>query len=223
MSKSKIKMIDSLLVEATKFGMTDDSTLFYAKEWLSDKIDGYRNTIINRMINEKANVDSCYQIIDCLKPECYGTECDVDEHKLEQKNDIWKVKLPDLLDVDRSIKYFGLSDLQTPYNHIDFFGLTVKKDRWDRKVRKYSRIGNDLFYHNFDGTRTFTLIAILAIPSQACSWDDENDYPFPKEREQQLELLVKKDLFQMLGIQLDHVDDTKDMAGIPQRKAEDGN
>jgi len=213
MAKSKVQIIDSLIQEVSKFKMTDDHALFNAREWLGDKLDGYRATVIKKIAQEKQLLESCYQLIECLTPECVVNECVIEGLTISADSGLWKVKIPELLDIDRAIKYFGLASLQVPYQKIDFSGLVSKDDRWGRKVRKYARIGNELYYHKFDGTRTLSLIAITASPSNVCGFMDTKTYPLPKESEMTLELLVKKDLYQMLGLPADDLNDANDNPG----------
>ena len=77
-------------------------------------------------------------------------------------------------------------------------------------MREFSRIGNTLYYQKFDGTRKLTLIGIFSKPSTICGFLDTDAYPLPMELEQQLELLVKKDLYTMLGIPTDILNDSAD-------------
>jgi len=86
------------------------------------------------------------------------------------------------------------------------------------KTIKYVRIGSTLYYQSCDGTKKFTLVGIFASPSIVCGFQDTSPYPIPKELEQQLELLVKKDLYQMLGIPTDMLNDAADNYQSPQPK-----
>lgn len=218
MAKSKLQIIDSLLQEVTKFKMTDDNALITSRQWLSDKIDSYRATVLKKAILERKKIPSAYQVVNCLEPECLGIECEIEGIQIKADADIWKVEIPELMDFSKSIKYFGLSDLQNPYDEVDIFGMSVRKNRFGRKIRNFTRVGNYIYYENFDGTRIFTLIGIMAYPSNVCGFQINDPYPLGIEYEQQLELLVKKDLFTMLGIPIDEFDDTKDMAGQPKQQ-----
>jgi hypothetical protein len=216
MAKSKIKIIDGLLEEVTKLSMTDDDALFTAREWLGDKLDSYRATVLRKYIADKRNdISGCYQKIDCLDPECLGIECDISGITINLKADLWKINIPELLSIRKAIKYFGPFDLQNPYTHVELFSLTNNESRWGRPIKEFARIGNVLYYQNFDKTRKYTLIGIFANPSSVCGFNDNDPYPLPKELEQQLELLIKKDLYQMLGIPVDYLDDGSD---VPQQK-----
>ena len=221
MAKSKTQFVDSLLQEVTKLSMTDDDALFTAKEWIGDKLDGYRATVLRKYIGDRRNdLNGCYQKIDCLDTKCLGIECEVQGVSLKLKADLWEVEIPELLSTNRAIKYFGTFDLQKPYQHVDLFALTNKEQRWGRPIREFTRIGDTLYYQNFDNTIKYTLIGIFASPSGVCGFNDNDPYPLPKELEQQLELLVKKDLYQMLGIPVDYLNDSSD---VPQQtQKEDG-
>ena len=211
MAKSKIQFVDSLMVEVTKLSMTDDDALFKANEWIGDKLDGYRATVLRKYIADKRNdLSGCYQKIDCLKPECLGVECEIDGIKLKMDADLWRVKIPELLSVGKAIKYFGTFDLKKAYSNTDLLALSSDKDRWGRVTRQYARIGNYLYYHDYNNSRFFSLIGIFSNPSGICGFNDNDPYPLPKELEQQLELLVKKDLYQMLGIPVDYLNDSSD-------------
>jgi len=215
MAKSKIQFVDSLMVEVTKLSMTDDDALVTARDWIGDKLDGYRATVLRKYISDKRNdLTACYQKIDCLTPECLGIECEIEGIELRLKSDLWKIKIPELLSIDRAIRYFGTFDLKHSYTHVDLSGLSNDQDRWGRVKRIFSRVGNYLYYTNFNSVRQFTLIGIFANPSGVSGFNDSNPYPLPKELEQQLELLVKKDLFQMLGIPVDYLSDSSD---VPQQ------
>ena len=211
MAKSKTRFVDSLMEEVTKLSMTDDDALFTAREWIGDKLDGYRATVLRKYIADKRNdLSGCYQKIDCLDAKCLGVECTIEGIELSLKSDLWEVKIPELLSVGKAIKYFGPFDLQNPYSYVDLFALTNNESRWGRPIKEFARIGDVLYYQNFDSTRKYTLIGIFSNPSGVCGFDDDKPYPLPKELEQQLELLVKKDLYQMLGIPVDYLNDSSD-------------
>lgn len=219
MARSRAQIVDSLLQEVSKFKMVDDNGLALAREWLGDKIDSYRATVIKRAIEEKKNIDSCYQIIPCLDVECVSYDCVIEGIEVKASTSLYKTKIPELLDIEGVIKFFGFHDMITPFTKNQFYELAQSQSRWGRPVRKYSRIGNELFWINYEGNRKMLLIAILANPLDACESDSTDVYPLGKEHEQTLELLVKKDLYQMLNIPVDNTNDTVDNQGaMPRQK-----
>jgi len=220
MAKSKKQFIDSIIQEVTKLQMTDDNAFIAAREWLGDKLDGYRATVIRSYANEKRVLDACYQVINCLSPECLGVTCEIGGLDFTSNAELWQVKIPELLNINGAIKYFGPFTLQSNYTKVDLMALTTNQSRWGRKDRKFARIGNVLYYHDLEETLRFTLVGITANPSDVCGFNDIDPYPLPKELEQQLELLVKKDLYPMLNIPIDFLNDAMDNQA--QIKQQDG-
>lgn len=219
MAKSKVQFVSSLIAELTKLSITDDNALIRAEQFISDKIDGYRATVLRKYATDKRNdLSDCYQKIDCLNRNKLGIECTIEGVNIKADADLWEVEIPELLSVSKSIKYFGSFDLRHPYTQSSLSSLSSSFDRWGRKITSFVRIGNKIYYHDCDGTYQFTLIGIFATPSSVCGFKDTNSYPLPKELEQQLELLVKKDLYQMLGIPIDILNDSADDYQSIQKK-----
>jgi hypothetical protein len=214
MAKSKVQFIDSILQEVTRFSMTDDNAFAIAQEFISDKIDGYRATILTPYANSKQSLDSCYQIVNCITPTCLGVSCVVNGITLTSSSEIWVADIPELLDIYGSIKYFGSYDLSRSFVKTSLMAMSKSENRWGRKSSMFARVGNQFYFRDRDSAIKFTLIGIFAAPSGVCGFKSTDLYPLPKALEQKLELIVKKDLFTMLGIPLDVLNDAQD--GMPQ-------
>jgi len=218
MAKSKVQLIDGLIQEVSKFSMTDDNSLSIAQEFISDKADTYRATILKTHSNSKGNLDSCYQIVNCLKPVCLGVECVVSGITLKSDTDIWEVEIPELLDIERSIKYFGSFDMQNAFTRTGLVSMARGNNRWGRKRNQYAKIGNKLYYKGSSSAIQLSLIGIFSSPSGVCGFNDTDPYPLPKSLEGQLELIIKKDLFEMLRIPLDVLSDAQDVMPAQTQK-----
>lgn len=214
MADSRIKIIDSLIQEVSKFKMSDDHALFEAREWLGDKIDSYRATIIKKMSLEKANLSSCYQVVSCINVECLGFSCVIDGIPITSKSELWKADLPEMLDVPNALKYFGYANLKRPYHSGTLASLSSTFNRWNKKRYSYVKIGSSLYFTNDAAVQSFLLIGIMASPSLVCDFNEETPYPLPKEYQESLLLLIKKDLYQMLGVPIDLLNDTIDNPGM---------
>jgi hypothetical protein len=224
MAKSKVKIIDSILQEITRFSMTDDNALVVAQEFISDKIDTYRATLLETYSLSKQFINSAYQVINCLKPECLGVSCVVEGITLTSSTDIWVVEVPEILDIRDSIKYFGPYDMSYNYPQTDITSVSVGFRRWyGREEGAYAKVGNKIYFRKKDRALQFSLIAIFASPSGVCGFSDETDYPMPKKLEAQLELLIKKDLFTILSIPLDVINDAQDISQKKVRQNEQSN
>lgn len=216
MAKSKAQFIDSILQEVTRFSMTDDNAFAIAQEFISDKLDGYRATILTPYANSKQSLDACYQINDNITPTCLGVSCTVEGMTISATSDIWVAEIPELLDIPNSIKYFGSFDLSRAFSKTSLMAMAKSENRWGRRSSLYARIGNKFYFKDVDSQIRFTTIGIFASPSLLTGFSDTDLYPLPKSLEQQLELLVKKDLFTMLGIPLDVLNDAQDVVQQPQ-------
>lgn len=211
MAKSKVQFIDSILQEVTRFSMTDDNAFAIAQEFISDKIDGYRATILTPYANAKYSLDSCYQIVNCITPTCLGVSCMVGDIELKATSEIWVADVPELLELQGAIKYFGSYDLTRSFVKTSLLAMAQSENRWGRRSNMYARVGNKFYFKDRDAHTKFTLIGIFSNPSGVCGFNDTDPYPLPKALEQQLELLVKKDLFTMLSIPLDVLNDGQDV------------
>lgn len=211
MAKSKVQFIDSILQEVTRFSMTDDNAFAIAQEFISDKIDGYRATILTPYANQKQSLDSCYQVVNCISPVCLGVSCKVGNINLTASSEIWVADIPELLEIPGAIKYFGSYDLSKAFTKTSLMAMAKSENRWGRTSNMYARIGNKFYFRDRDSAIRFTLIGIFANPSSVCGFNDTDSYPLPKALEQQLELIVKKDLFTMLNIPLDVLNDSQDV------------
>jgi len=135
MAKSKVQFVDSLIAELTKLSMTDDNALFSAKEFISDKLDGYRATVLRKYIADKKNdLSACYQKIDCLDAKSLGVTCEIEGITIESKTDIMVVEIPELLSVHKAVKYFGTFDLKRNYQKTTLGSLSSTFDRWGRPL-----------------------------------------------------------------------------------------
>ncbi|MBN2617256.1 MAG: hypothetical protein JXR64_02965 [Spirochaetales bacterium] len=211
MAKSKVQFIDSIMQEVTRFSMTDDNAFAIAQEFINDKIDGYRATILTSYANQKQGMDSLYQIVNCITPECLGVSCKVGDITLDASSEIWVADIPELLDIQGAIKYFGAYDLSKAFTKTSLTAMARSENRWGRHSNLYARVGNKFYFKDNDATIKFTLIGIFSNPSDVCGFKDNDPYPLPKALEQQLELLVKKDLFTMFSIPLDVLNDAQDV------------
>lgn len=197
---TRLQIIDSIIEGLSAYNVTDDS--IFDRDLIGYKVDVMRDTFIR---NDYPVIDDkYYQKVCCIEVECQKQGCDVPGIGFVESGDtLWIAELPTLItDIGwKDIKYLGSPDLMNEYYRKTLGGwqsLTGLLYPSPDDVN-YTIIGNHAYFLNIaSGTRYVCLVGLISKPSNACSYNENDDYPVPDVMK--LEIAVKRDILSTYGI-----------------------
>lgn len=188
-------MVEELVVDLRHAIPLKD--LVKQKEWIADKMDGIRETLIRQEYNQKGKLDDrYYQMIDCTQISCLGRSCEINGQTVTATTDIYSGSLPGLVPglMDKDIKFVSDAGIQHTATRMNFKGFVKAKLQYVDDPFCYSIIGSTIYLKNLptDGLKFISMAGILTKPSTACNWKSTDLYPVPSAYK--LKLLVKQDI-----------------------------
>lgn len=197
MAKTLPRLLHSIIEKYSQYKPTDD--LDISEEFIIDKINDIRSTLIRDEYNMGKVDEKYYQRSCCWDIKCYEQGCNIGGEFISAGTVIYGVELPPLItDVDwNDILFLGSPDWQK-FNRrtLDAF-ISNAHNPWTVNSPIYTVVGNTAYIMNKDviqtGMKKICGVFLLANPVESCDYNlDETIYPVPSEFK--LELLVLKDI-----------------------------
>lgn len=207
--KTKLDYVYSILESLTDFNLTDDHKI--DEEWVSDKIDDVRATLIKGLKNIH---DDFYQLVCCIEIECEKPACDINGVSIPSGDVLWKAELPSLIPLEKgnNIKYFGPPNLKSNFTQVSPSAFQTLEAREFTSDKTFYMILNGIAYFKnlpTSGIKYVCLAGLLLNPETACNYELQNsNYPVPSGLK--LEILVKQDILSTYNIKPDVKQDARD-------------
>lgn len=192
---------------------SDDSVLDI--EYIYSRINVARSNLVMTLEKNKISIDdSFYQKICCLKIECESTVCG----GMELSNSYY-VELPDRININHTIKYFGDVDLSQSFTLVSNTGFIFNHaSQFSKNIPYYTLIGNKAYVKNLPTSdmEYMCMVAILNNPLDGkcirSSADDQ--YPLPQIYVQDIEQMVINELMPSMMVFPDNANDASSDARV---------
>jgi len=200
MAKTINKIIYSIREKLEEFSITDDSKI--TPDFIKEKIFDVRSLLIKEIRQNKKGIpDAFYQKICCLEVKCATIECEVGYPFPEAE---YYIELPSMeaLSDQSEIKYLGKPNFKLPWTRVNVSGfLSTEGNIYTANEPRYTIVGSIAWIKNLPttGTTYVCLIGLLDEPYTSCDWNDASILPIPRSMIYKLELLIVKEVFEVLG------------------------
>lgn len=213
--KSLKQIAESIRIDLKQ--VTDESYLDQKEEYLYDKINGIRASLIRETLKEDGSLDSSFY-------QDYGFDVETLQEfhfNITSSVKTFYLDLPFLVPGIgmKSLRYVGDDDFTTPGFKIGSMSEMQSSDGALYTSQKpiASVIGNKCILKNIPkGTRKLFVIGLYMNPLDVVGFDENSPYPVPSTYK--LEMLVKKDLLSTWGFPLDVLKSMNDETVMGQRQ-----
>lgn len=167
------------------------------KEYIADKCDSIRETIIRQEFERKRYLDDAfYQVVDCNELECLQKTCTINGVSVVSDTDIYVVNISPLVTGLhwQELKFVSTQAMNTVFMRRSFASFINYKTQYTKGGPIYTIVGNDMYLKNLptSGMKFISYAGILSKPSTACNWKETSYYPVPSPYK--LKILVKQDI-----------------------------
>ena len=214
------QIIDELKIDIKAY--TDDNRINYLDDYVQDKADDIRATLIRQDIDNRKGYASLdfYQPNCCLDVECIKQGCTIDGVVIPSGTVIWKIDMPALIEDVREydLKYLGTDDYDHPFTRLNLSGFrNIAGVIWYKNNVYFVKIGGTVWLKNLptSGIAKVCAIGIWQQPTKLCDYNYATSmYPVPSDY--QLKVLLKRDILTSWGyIYEDKQNNNKDDSIIP--------
>lgn len=218
-------IIDAVKIDLKQY--TDDDRISYLDDYLIEKADDIRATLIRAEYVTDGRLDEkYYQSTCCIEVECLNQGCVINGTTIPSGTVIWKADLPSLISGVGyyDLKYLGLDDYQTPFKRVSLTSFTNSGgDIWNQKDVYFHITGNTAYFKNLptSGIKFICGIGLWAKPTSLCNYKLATDiYPVPSTNK--LQVLMRMDVLKSWGYVLGDTKHTgKDETLSPTTVAKD--
>lgn len=216
MAKTLTRIVHSIMEKYSQYKPTDDLEL--PPEFLIDKINDIRATLIRDEYNNGTIDEKYYQKLCCLDITCEENGCTIGGEFITTGSSISIVELPPLItDVDwNEIIFLGSPEFQKYHRKTLDAWISNEGNPFTNGMPIYTVVGNQVYLRNkiTQGMKKVCGVFLLSNPVDACDYDkDVDNYPIPSEYK--LELLVLKDLLSV-GYRGDIMNDAQETSVDPR-------
>lgn len=200
--------IDDIKEKISNFHPTDD--LNVPEEFILEKMNQVRETLIRREIETGKSLDEYYQFDCCYEIKCQKTACKINGITFTADKALYYIDTPEFIPgIDKPISFLGDQDGRQ-YSRLSFSGFMNQLFLGAAgTLPAYTIVGNKIWIKNPTVSgKVFACMNVLKKdPQNPCQdWD----VPYPVPSRYNLELLVTKDILSSYGIYIDDNSDNKD-------------
>lgn len=179
-------------------GLYDPKWLNRKEEYLADKLEEMRITLIREEFKEKKYIDDAfYSIVDCLQLECLSKSCVINGITFTANTDLYKITISPLINGVgwNDIKFISTIDMETRVYRRSIDAFIEYEPEYAKPQPMYTKLDSTtLLVKNlpYEGMQILSGGFLYESAASACNYKDTDHFPIPSPYK--IKLLVKKDM-----------------------------